>query len=49
MSIIHGVVSRNVEIIVVDVSAQEYVDIGIVCIADMFSDHGVPVTLHLWS
>jgi len=47
----HGVVSRNVEIIVDhdDVSAQEYVDIGIVCIADMFSDHGVPVTLHLWS
>lgn len=45
----HGVVSRNVEIIVDDTSAQEYVDIGIVCIADMFSDHGVPVTLHLWS
>lgn len=46
----HGVVSRNVEIIVDDTSAQaQYVDIGIVCIADMFSDHGVPVTLHLWS
>lgn len=47
--IMHGVVSCNVEIIVVDVSAQEYVDIGIVCIADVFNDHGVPVTLHLWS
>lgn len=45
----HGVVSRNVEIIVYDTSAQEYVDIGIVCIADMFSDRGVPVTQHLWS